>query len=271
MVTLLIALAAVLGVNEFLWSRCEFVWRTLLTLTHWPGEVVVLIGKGGLTVFVILAAVLAIRLLHGGSMRGAVRRLGFLTLDRRQLLAGGIIAGVLVALALAQWMILRCSATWGQLVLVQMATVGFAFVLHEEVVYRGFVFGELRRRTSFATAAVISSVLFALWHWEPALEAYRNGHHEVAVIQLSAPFLAGFALAWLFERGGGSLWGPIVAHFGQAVGQVFKVHFATSTPLWIGGNVWKVMPFIEIGVMTLIVLRFYPSASRAGSRRRSRG
>jgi membrane protease YdiL (CAAX protease family) len=71
--------------------------------------------------------------------------------------------------------------------------------ISEEIFFRGFFFGSLRRHLPFWGAMVISGLLFGLVH--------------VPTGPLQAPPLAlfGMALAWLYERSG-SLLPPIAAH-----------------------------------------------------------
>lgn len=56
----------------------------------------------------------------------------------------------------------------------------------EEMIFRGFVFAPLRERFSFLRAAVISALLFGLYHGN--------------LIQGIYAFLLGIVMAWLYER-----------------------------------------------------------------------
>jgi membrane protease YdiL (CAAX protease family) len=71
----------------------------------------------------------------------------------------------------------------------------------EEVFFRGFIFGGLRRRLSFPVAAVLSGVIFGIFHF--------TGPDSVGVVPQLA-FL-GFALAWLYEETG-SIYPTIAVH-----------------------------------------------------------
>ena len=71
----------------------------------------------------------------------------------------------------------------------------------EEVFFRGFIFGGLRRRFSFPAAAVASGLIFGLFHF--------TGPGSVGVVPQLALF--GFALAWLYEETG-SIYPPIAIH-----------------------------------------------------------
>lgn len=62
----------------------------------------------------------------------------------------------------------------------------------EEIFFRGFIFGGLRRRLSFWGAALISAAIFGVFHY--------TGAGSVGVVPQLA-FL-GFALAWVYEETG---------------------------------------------------------------------
>ena len=64
--------------------------------------------------------------------------------------------------------------------------------LSEEIFFRGFVFGGLRRRLRFPAAALISAAIFGIFHY--------TGAGSVGVVPQLA-FL-GFALAWVYEETG---------------------------------------------------------------------
>ena len=69
--------------------------------------------------------------------------------------------------------------------------------LGEEVFFRGFLFGSLRGRLGFFRSALISAVIFAVFHGDPLL--------------ILAMIFVGMGLAWLYEKRG-SLVAPIGAH-----------------------------------------------------------
>jgi membrane protease YdiL (CAAX protease family)/uncharacterized RDD family membrane protein YckC len=71
----------------------------------------------------------------------------------------------------------------------------------EEIFFRGFMYGGLRRRMPVWTAAAISGLIFGLLHY--------TGPDSLAVVPQLA--VLGILLAWLYERTG-SLWLPIMLH-----------------------------------------------------------
>ena len=81
-----------------------------------------------------------------------------------------------------------------------LISVAFAAPLVEEFVYRGLVFGRLRRALGFRESAVISSVLFWASHW--IASGAVTSPHQLA---------AGLILAWACERSR-SLLAPTILH-----------------------------------------------------------
>ena len=97
-----------------------------------------------------------------------------------------------------------------------IAITGVAVILAapagEELFFRGFLFGGLRRRMGFWTAALISSAVFAFTHYLPLL--------------MPLLFVVGLGLAWVYERRG-SLWPCMAAHAAfNVVGYVLIVQRA---------------------------------------------
>jgi membrane protease YdiL (CAAX protease family)/uncharacterized RDD family membrane protein YckC len=64
--------------------------------------------------------------------------------------------------------------------------------ISEEIFFRGFIFGGFRRRLSFPVAAILSAVIFGLFHY--------TGSGSIAVVPQLA-FL-GLAFAWVYEETG---------------------------------------------------------------------
>jgi len=73
--------------------------------------------------------------------------------------------------------------------------------LGEEIFFRGFLFGGLRRRLPFAIAAVISAAIFGAFHY--------TGPGSLAVLPQLA--MLGLTQAWLYERSG-SIYSTMAVH-----------------------------------------------------------
>ena len=86
-----------------------------------------------------------------------------------------------------------------------------AHSLLEEYYWRWFVFGQLRRLTTFLPAAVVSSLCF-MAHHVIILAVYLPGYFWAAVVPFSLGIaVGGFVWAWLYERNG-SVYAPWLSH-----------------------------------------------------------
>jgi uncharacterized protein len=95
--------------------------------------------------------------------------------------------------------------------------------LPEEVIFRGSLLGLFTQRHSPAAAALMSSILFGVWHVLPTLRTLplnpagalahgnpkRTGGAVLAAVTSTA--VAGYGLAWLRFRSG-SIAAPVIAH-----------------------------------------------------------
>jgi membrane protease YdiL (CAAX protease family) len=181
-----------------------------------------------------LSAVAWVRLMTPGarSMGWRTRRVG------RQLLIGIAAAGVMVPFVIGlEHVVQAISAQPAEQPLVPIFTeavtwparvaliLGVAAVVPvvEETVFRGILYGAMRRRWSVGVAALASGVIFAVGHPHANLAV---GHPHVGPIGLLLLYLAsllayvasllpyvaiGMILAWLYERTG-SLVAPAAAH-----------------------------------------------------------
>jgi membrane protease YdiL (CAAX protease family) len=92
----------------------------------------------------------------------------------------------------------------GWLALGILAQGGFA----EELVFRGYLYGHLRRRYTFWRAAGLSLLPFALAH----LYLFVTMPLPIALAALALSMILTFPFAWLYELGGRTIWAPAVAH-----------------------------------------------------------
>lgn len=107
--------------------------------------------------------------------------------------------------------------------------VGFA----EELVFRGWLWGELQRLMAPRAALLLQAALFALVH--PWSRAGLLG----AVGLLGGLFLLGLNLALLRRDDGGILWGAIGLHGGLVGGwfglQAGVIELLPQAPVWLAG------------------------------------
>ena len=109
-----------------------------------------------------------------------------------------------------EWENLNDQSVLGQLAAAPYSTVLTVVILSpviEEMIFRGYIFGNLREYHRGA-AYFFSCVLFALAHVWPYVTGTPDWRHLVLLVQYLLP---GVVMAWTFERAG-SLWGSILLH-----------------------------------------------------------
>lgn len=82
----------------------------------------------------------------------------------------------------------------------------------EELFYRGYLQGKLRKKMSFAKALLIAASFFAVRHGIHLLFLFPNVPWQAAFTWVILGFGWGIALGWLYEKSG-SLYLPMAAHF----------------------------------------------------------
>lgn len=78
----------------------------------------------------------------------------------------------------------------------------------EEVAWRGYVFGALRRGRSFWRAVLLSMPLLALTHVYIALSSGLL----VGIVAMIVAAVTTLPFAYLYELGGRSVWAPAIVH-----------------------------------------------------------
>jgi membrane protease YdiL (CAAX protease family) len=96
--------------------------------------------------------------------------------------------------------------------------------LAEELVWRGFVFGHLRRTTTFWRAIAGSVPLIALTH-VPIVASDGLAIGTFATLTAAVTCLP---FAYLWERGGGTIWAPALLHGLIGTWQLFERPYPTS-------------------------------------------
>lgn len=89
-----------------------------------------------------------------------------------------------------------------------------ATVLGEEIGWRGFLVPELAKRHSFAATAVISGLIWAIWHWPILLLAdYNPGTPVWFYLPLFMLLLPAINFVWTWMRlKSGSIWPGVALH-----------------------------------------------------------
>jgi uncharacterized protein len=106
----------------------------------------------------------------------------------------------------------------------------------EEVVFRGFLYGNIRKRHTFWRAALLSMAPFALVH----LTLFATMDWPIALTALIISVLLTFPFAYLYDLAGRTIWAPAIAHaFIQGAVKMLVVDGAGPPfpVLWMGASV----------------------------------
>ena len=155
---------------------------------------------------------------------------------RRGLIIGGVIIGVmtlgfLIAIASAAiFPDLRqmfdntevVENSTGFVLFQAFVRIPIATAFYEEILFRAVIFGMLTRRHSPLLAAVITSLLFGLWHIAPTIADPPNAQLDpsdlldfakLAALAVVGTAPAGFAFLWV-RLYANSVWASVLAHIG---------------------------------------------------------
>jgi len=197
-------------------------------------------------------------LLFGLPPSRALPALGF-----RRATGRSLIATVAVALGLLAYfpvyavlvdVPLTLRPDWNWLVPGLFAQAGIA----EETLFRGYLFRHIREGRAFWPAALLAALPFVAVH----LLLFATLDIAIAAASLALSVSMSLPLAWLFERGGDSVWPPAILHF--VIQGAIKLVDAPEGAMaglavgWIA--VAAVLPWLLFGLLPR------PAASPIGSR-----
>ncbi len=168
-------------------------------------------GEAGVVVgaLVVAAALAAQRLVFGGRFGPAASAIGLgrppATSIAIALTIGVILLLTIPAFALSMNTRPAMYPGWPALVPGLFAQGGVA----EELVFRGYLFGNLRRIHDFWKAAWLSAGVFVAAH----LLLFATMSWEIALASAVLALVVSFPLSYLFDLGGRTIWAPAIVHF----------------------------------------------------------
>jgi membrane protease YdiL (CAAX protease family) len=148
------------------------------------------------------------RLVTGLPLVDLLRRLGLGRPVTRAVLAASLVGAAVVATyvggAAVLGIHLELRSNWPIVLIGVLIFHGLA----EELVWRGYVYGHLRRTNSFGGAVVRTVPLIALTH-VPIIMGNGLAVGSLAVLSAAVTCLP---LAYLYDRGGSTVWPPAIVH-----------------------------------------------------------
>lgn len=183
------------------------IYLALQGAASWTGS---LYGEAGALIcaLVLTTALLAERLLFRTPLNRALPELGLGRPEGRGLLVAAAICGLLLAYYPAFAWVTGATLTmrdgWPALALGITLQGGVA----EELLWRGYLFGRLRRGRSFWRAAWLSMLVMAAAH----LLLFATLPFPVALIATLVSVVISFPLSQLYALSGDTIWGPALVH-----------------------------------------------------------
>ncbi|AUG58480.1 CPBP family intramembrane glutamic endopeptidase [Acetivibrio saccincola] len=125
-------------------------------------------------------------------------------------------------------------------VILLLLSTGILYPFLEEVIFRGFIFNELRKNVSITKAIGIQAFLFGFLHLDPVQGTYA--------------FLLGLFLAYIYLWTG-SIWAPVALHVGVNSYAVMASKFPQFS---LNGTLYLVLSVFVLIIGTAIIYKTRP-------------
>jgi membrane protease YdiL (CAAX protease family) len=213
------------------------------------------------SVAMVALALLLERVFFHRAPRAALYILGYKRVDVPSLVVGACVVLVMLAFfpifAAATGAQLTLKSDWLWILVGAIALNGIA----EETLFRGYVFGGLRRGgLSFARSGFISLLVFAAVH----LVLFLQNPPIVAFLATLVAITAAYPMAYLFERGHNTLWGPVLVHVGTHAIRLVDIpepYYMTGLVAWIAFQI--ATPFLIFAFRGYLRTRAAPALETA--------
>ena len=142
--------------------------------------------------------------------RGTLRWIGFARMDARQLMIATT-PFLVVATVYGLLVLIGVRIVWAPEIPAQLYRIAIA-VVFEEILFRGFIYRNLRVGRLYAWAGIMSALLFYAVHISNFVTSPTHDLMD-AIVRPISYIGCGMALAYIYERGGYSIWGALLFHF----------------------------------------------------------
>jgi membrane protease YdiL (CAAX protease family) len=236
--------------NVINYRLCSISTATFLVM-HFTGAMVSdfpYIINGSITSVIVLSTLLLLlRWGNDSSLKDAIRSIGLRKTNTKSILPGIILVVVLLLSYPLLSFLLDTKTFLAKDWYLNLAGLFLTGGLTEEILFRGYFFGSLRRQMSFRKAVLISAIFFSLTH----LLLFTYMDWPVAFLSTLLAVASAVPLAFLYEFGNKTVWSPALAHTAiRTIGLVVTTdeeHFMQFSLLWI----------IACITLPYIVLLFY--------------
>lgn len=124
--------------------------------------------------------------------------------------------------------------------------------LFEEVIFRGFIFGQFFRysKIGFAWAVLIPALLFG------SLHLYQGNDLMSSLMAFGVTFIGGIYFSWIYWKWNFNLWCPIGLHFFMNLSWIlFTVEGNTVAEGSVISNVFRIISIVVAIVITIVYSR----------------
>ena len=187
----------------------------------------------GVTAVVLIIAFLCQHQLSQGTISQSALALGYGRSKPQAILVAFIITSLMLAFfplfSLVTGIPISLKSDWLWVLLGIVILNGFG----EETLFRGYVFGNLRKvGFSFNRAGFISMVIFAAVH----LFLFLQNPFIIGMLGILIAIAAAFPMAYLFERGGNTIWAAVIVHVGTHLIRLVdmpEASYMTAVTVWL--------------------------------------
>lgn len=229
-------------------AKLYLLFTTAFLVMHFTGAMVAglpYIVNALITSITVFGAFLLLLKWNGKrSLNNIIIETGFKKSGLKSISPGIIISIVLILAYPLLSLLLNAKIMLAKNWLLNLAGLFLTAGLTEEMLFRGYLFGSLRRKLSFRKAVLISALCFTLAH----LLMFTYMDWPVALLSTLLAVATSAPLAFLFEKGNNSVWSPAIVHTAiRTIGLVVTVdekYFMQFSMIWIAACM--MLPYIVL-------------------------
>lgn len=228
--------------------KVYLIFMVSFLVMHFTGVVVSeqkYIFNALITVVVVIGALVMLIYITDRARRIDIfRNIGFRRTSLRSLQPGIILAAVLLLMYPLMHFVfhihIKASDDW----LLNMAGLFLTGGITEETLFRGYLFGTLRKQWTFRKAVLVSTFFFAMAH----LLLFTYMDSSLALISTLLAITGSLPFAYLYEKGNFTIWSPALVHATiRTVGMVVTTgeqDYTSFSMLWISGCI--ILPYVVL-------------------------
>jgi len=168
-------------------------------------------GQAGVPIALLIIGFLLFyrQIAFGEGVREAGESLGLSAPNLRGLVVSSLVSLILLAVVPVFAIVTSTKIEFRDVTLWTMPGLFAQAGIAEEVLFRGYLFGQIRKSRSYWRAAFLSAIPFVIVHFI----LFFTMPFPIAAAALLLAVVISFPLAYLYEIGGRTIWAPALLHF----------------------------------------------------------